>query len=221
MTTVDVLHAGRQLLEHDEARRQVALADRVLLTKADLAGTDVAARAEQEVRLLNPGAMIEAVRHGRADPALVFDAAGVTPEQKLAEIARWERMLANDHNAHDHDGADHHHHRHDHGVRSLALTAEEPLDWLAVQDWLAALRHSRGRDLLRVKGILDLAGESQPVAVHGVHHVFHEPVRLSHWPERPARSRIVLIFSSDLDPQPLIADFTQLAGPLAQAPLLR
>ena len=218
VTTVDALHAGRQLLEHEEARRQVALADRLLLTKTDLAGADAVAVTEQEIRLLNPGAAIEAVQHGRADPALVFDAAGVTPEQKLAEIARWERTLA-DGNGHDHDHDQHHHH--DHGVRSLALTADEPLDWLAVQDWLGELRHRHGGRLLRVKGILDLAGESQPVAVHGVHHVFHEPVRLSHWPERPARSRLVLIFHSDLDPRPLIEDFMAIAGPLAQAPLLR
>lgn len=225
VTTIDVLHASRQLAAHEEARRQVALADRLLLTKTDMADAAARAEAEQDIRLLNAAAPLQVVLHGRAEAGLIFDAAGVTPEQRLAEIARWQQMLAHDHDGHDHGGAGHHHrhhdHNHDHGVRSLALTADEPLDWLAVQDWLAALRHAHGPRLLRVKGILDLAGESQPVAIHGVHHVFHEPVRLSHWPERPARSRIVLIFRSDLDPAPLIQDFTALAGPLAQTPVLR
>lgn len=215
VTTVDVIHVERQLSAHEEARRQVAFADRLLLTKTDLAGETEAFRAKKMLRLLNAAAPVQPVEQGRADPALIFDSAGVTPEAKLAEIARWETRLANDH------GHQHGHEHHDHGVRSLSLTAEEPLDWLAVQDWLSELRHRHGGQLLRVKGILDLAGETQPVAIHGVHHVFHEPVRLAYWPERPARSRLVLIFTSDLDPAPLLEDFEHLAGPLVTAPQLR
>lgn len=225
VTTVDAVHVERQLTAHEEARRQVAFADRLLLTKADIAGETDAFRAEQLLRLLNAAAPVQPVEQGRADPALIFDSIGVTPETKLAEIARWESLLANDNRHHDgrthHDHSNRDHGNHDHGVRSLSLTAEEPLDWLAVQDWLAELRHRHGAQLLRVKGILNLAGETQPVAIHGVHHVFHEPVRLAYWPERPARSRLVLIFTSDLDPAPLVEDFERLAGPLVTAPLLR
>jgi len=73
------------------------------------------------------------------------------------------------------------------------MTFDGPLDWMTVSDWLGALRRERGDGLLRVKGILNLAGESAPVAIHGVHHVFHPPVLLNNWPDEDRRSRIVFI----------------------------
>jgi len=73
------------------------------------------------------------------------------------------------------------------------LAFDEPLDWMAVSNWLAYLRSARGADLLRVKGILNLHGEETPVVIHGVHHVFHPPVALSEWPDADRRSRIVFI----------------------------
>ena len=71
-----------------------------------------------------------------------------------------------------------------------------PLDWMTVSGWLGALRRERGDALLRVKGILNLAGERAPVAIHGVHHVFHPPVLLNDWPDTDRRSRIVFITRS-------------------------
>ena len=73
------------------------------------------------------------------------------------------------------------------------LAFDEPLDWMAVSNWLAYLRSARGEDLLRVKGILNLRGEPTPVVIHGVHHVFHPPVALREWPDADRRSRIVFI----------------------------
>ena len=73
------------------------------------------------------------------------------------------------------------------------LAFEEALDWMAVTHWLAYLRNARGEELLRVKGILNLRGEPAPVAIHGVHHVFHPPVALPGWPDADRRSRIVFI----------------------------
>jgi len=73
------------------------------------------------------------------------------------------------------------------------LAFDEPLDWMAVSNWLAFLRSARGEGLLRVKGILNLRGEPAPVVIHGVHHVFHPPVALREWPDADRRSRIVFI----------------------------
>ena len=73
------------------------------------------------------------------------------------------------------------------------MTFDAPLAWELVSRWLAALRHLRGADLLRVKGILNVVGEDAPLAVHGVHHIFHPPVRLSSWPDSDRRSRLVFI----------------------------
>lgn len=210
VTTVDAVHAEQQVMAHAEARKQIALADRILLTKADLAEPAAIALAMKQVRLLNPAAPVAQIEQGRIAPAEILAIEGAAPEARLAMIDRWIAASAEDHHHHDHHDGDHHH-----AVRSLALTTDEPLDWLAVQDWLAALRARHGAQMLRVKGILQLIGETQPVAIHGVHHLFHEPVRLPYWPERPARSRIVFILAGDLDPAVIAAEFEALAGPLA------
>jgi G3E family GTPase len=172
--------------------KQVALADRLLITKSDLVADTFA--LESRLRLINPGARIETILHGQIDPARLFGAALFDPDKNTADAARW----LNEHAysaacdaAHGHAGDAHH--RHDASIQSFVLAFDEPLDWMAVSQWLAHLRRTRGEDLLRVKGILNLAGEPTPVAIHGVHHVFHPPVALAGWLDADRRSRIVFI----------------------------
>jgi G3E family GTPase len=198
VATVDAVHAGSQLDRQFEAVKQVALADRLLITKADLV-SDIAP-LQQRLRRLNPTAAIESVRHGAIDPAHLFNAALVEPATKSVDIARWLNARAfagTTGTAHGH-GHDHHHHgdgdqSHDAAIASFLLTFDQPLDWMIVSQWLAYLRHAHGEGLLRVKGILDLIGEPHPIAIHGVHHVFHPPVALPGWPDDERRSRIVFI----------------------------
>jgi len=155
-----------------------------------------------EARLgrLNPGARIERVMHGEIDPAGLFGAGLVDPEKKAVDVARWlnEQAFAGSrepaHEHHDHANHGHHaHHSHDASITNFMLAFDEPLDWMAVSHWLAYLRSTRGEDLLRVKGILNLRGEQTPIVIHGVHHVFHPPVALPEWPDADRRSRIVFI----------------------------
>lgn len=174
VTTIDAPYGAAHLAAHWEARKQVALADAVLLTQADLAADNLPA-LRAAVQALNPSARQVQCAHGTVDaqwllapPALVH---GLAP-----------------------DSAHAHHHAHAHGeITSIALTANAPLDWPRVQDWLARLRAAHGPELLRVKGVLDLQGEDRPVAIHGIHHVFHAPVTLREWPQGPRQSRLVLI----------------------------
>ncbi|WOH47525.1 GTP-binding protein [Bradyrhizobium sp. sBnM-33] len=192
VTTVDAANAIHQLDHQYEAVKQVALADRLLITKCDLV-SNIAA-LEQRLRRLNPGARIESVMHGEIDPAGLFGAGLVDPEKKAVDVARWlnEQAFAGSREpAHEHH--DHAHHGHDGGITSFMLAFDDPLDWMAVSNWLAYLRSARGADLLRVKGILNLRGEATPVVIHGVHHVFHPPVALRDWPDADRRSRIVFI----------------------------
>jgi G3E family GTPase len=192
VTTVDAANAVRQLDHHYEAVKQVALADRLLITKGDLV-SNIAA-LESRLRRLNPGARIESVMHGEIDPAGLFGAGLLDPEKKAVDVARWlnDRAFAGaTEPAHTHD--DHAHHHHDASITSFVLAFDEPLDWMAVSHWLAHLRSTRGEDLLRVKGILNLREEQTPVVIHGVHHVFHPPVALAEWPDADRRSRIVFI----------------------------
>jgi G3E family GTPase len=199
VTTVDAVNATHQLDRQYEAVKQVALADRLLITKCDLV-SNIAA-LDQRLGRLNPGARIERVTHGEIDPAALFGAALIDPEKKRMDVARWLNEQAfteaceSAHDEHDHGHHAHAHHSHTHeaSITSFMLAFDEPLDWMAVSDWLSYLRKARGEDLLRVKGILNLHGEPTPVVIHGVHHVFHPPVSLPKWPDADRRSRIVFI----------------------------
>jgi G3E family GTPase len=191
-TTVDAVNAVHQLDHQYEAVKQVALADRLLITKCDLVSNTAA--LESRLGRLNPGARIERVMHGEIDPAGLFGAGLVDPEKKAIDIGRWlnEQVFAGaGEPVHEHRG--HAHHSHDASITSFMLAFDEPLDWMAVSRWLAHLRSARGEDLLRVKGILNLCGEQTPIVIHGVHHVFHPPVALPEWPDADRRSRIVFI----------------------------
>ena len=192
VTTVDAVNAPHQLDHQYEAVKQVALADRLLITKSDLDSNTAA--LETRLGRLNPGARIERVTHGEIDPAGLFGAGLVDPGKKAVDVARWlnEQAFAGScEPVHEHHG--HAHHSHDASITSFMLAFDEPLDWMAVSHWLAYLRGVRGEDLLRVKGILNLCGEQTPVVIHGVHHVFHPPVALPEWPDADRRSRIVFI----------------------------
>jgi len=195
VTTVDAVNAVHQLDRQYEAVKQVALADRLLVTKCDLV-SDVAT-LKSRLAQINPAARIESVTHGGIDPAGLFGAGLVDPEKKAVDVARWlnEQAFACEevHELRDHAHHGHDHHGHDQSIASFVLAFDEPLDWIAVSHWLAYLRSVRGEDLLRVKGILNLRGEPAPVVIHGVHHVFHPPVALREWPDADRRSRIVFI----------------------------
>ncbi len=183
LCTVDALHGGRQLDEHPEALRQVAVADRIVLTKTDLADAAQSANLEERLAQLNPGAArIRAVK-GALDPAALFGAAP-SLASPAAALERWLGVAGRDHHAH-HDGGAH--------ISSFALEFDAPLDWDLFSGWLAAVRAVWGDHLLRVKGILDVAGEQSPLVIHGVHRTFHSPTLLARWPEGAKRSRVVFI----------------------------
>lgn len=192
ITTVDAVHGVAQLEAQPEAVKQAAMADRLIVTKTDLAEPEAVKAVERHLAVLNPTAdRIRAVS-GAVEAARLFDAGWYDPLTKTPDVQRWLRDETLS------EGAGHHHHRHDSnrhdgGIVAFALTFAEPLDWGRVNLWLAALRERHGDRLLRVKGILNLDDEPMPVVIHGVHHVFHSPARLADWPDGDRRSRIVFI----------------------------
>ncbi len=209
VATVDLVHGAAQLDAQPEAVKQAAVADRVLLTKGDLASGEQRADLEQRLALLNPGAPRFEVAHGEVDPALLFDAGPFDPAGKTDKVRDWlaaESVDAHGH-AHDHDHAPGHGHedahhdapapvdlnRHDARITSFCLTWESPLDWDGFNRWLSAVRANWADRLLRVKGVLNVVGEDQPLVIHGVHHVFHPPTLLARWPDDDHRSRLVFI----------------------------
>jgi G3E family GTPase len=195
VTTVDAINGARQLDEHGEAVRQAAVADRLLISKTDLAEASTSAHLRARLGELNPGAQLYEVVRGEIDPALLFDSGPFDPAGKGDKVQQWLNAEAHGHLDHQHD---HDRSRHDAHIGSFCLTFEEPLDWDRFNRWLMGVRAVWGDRLLRVKGVLDVKGETQPLVIHGVHRTFHPPTLLARWPDADRRSRLVFI-TRDLD----------------------
>jgi G3E family GTPase len=202
ISTVDAVNGADQLNRHDESVKQAAVADRIVLTKTDIASPEMIEDLESRLKALNPAAPVLRAVQGRIDPAGLFDAGLYNPATKSPDVERWLRAEAYEGDGHDHDHGHHdhghHHHehdrnRHDDHITAFCMTIDEPLEWDAFATWIETLITLRGPDLLRIKGILNVRESDAPVVVHGVQHVFHPPVRLEAWPSDDHRSRIVFI----------------------------
>lgn len=193
ITTLDVTHAVGQLAAHEEARRQVALATLLVLTKTDIADEAETAATMAAARILNPGAPMEIVVNGAIIGDMLF-AAGAKPNSET--LRNW---LAAD--AHDHQHDDHHRHEHHHGdpnrhgsdILSHVVTADVPVLAERLRRLLVSVSSLRGAQLLRVKGVANVQGIDQPVVVQGVQHALYAPVRLEAWPDADRRTRLVFI----------------------------
>ena len=200
VTTVDAVNGMGTLDAQIEAVKQAAVADRLLLTKCDLASADARQALEARLASLNPGAPIFEVTDGAVDPTLLFNLGLYDPSEKTVEVQRWLGDETFGDAAHDDDhrrGHAHHHHdvnRHDDRISSFCIVRDKPMSWTALSGWLDALTSMRGADLLRVKAIVAIEDRpGQPVVLHGVQHLFHPPVLLPEWPTDDHRTRIVFI----------------------------
>jgi G3E family GTPase len=207
VATVDAVNGTHQLDDHPEAVRQAAVADRLLISKTDLADADTSARLRARLEDLNPGAALYEIVQGDIDPALLFDSGPFDPSGKSDKVQTWLNAEAHDHH--------HDHHRdrsrHDAHIGSFCMTFEEPLDWDLFNSWLMAVRASWGDRLLRVKGVLNVVGESLPLVIHGVHRTFHPPTLLARWPDDDRHSRLVFI-TRDLDRESVEESWKQMMG---------
>ena len=181
VTTVDSLFAEAQLARHPETRKQVALADCLVLTKTDLVPADAAGRLRSTLRGHNPAApgvsaVLGAVDAGLLFPPAFFNQADATPAPSRSHL--FAESVDPDHVG-----------RH----ASVSLTADQPLHWPAFEAWLRRIRIGHADQLLRVKGLLDIQGAQGPVVLQGVHHVLNAPVERKAWPPGRRGSRLVLI----------------------------
>lgn len=221
VTTVDAVHGSGQLDEHMEAVKQAAVADRLVLTKTDLAEPETVATLRRRLHALNPAAPVLTAVLGEIAPEALLDAGLFNLQSKIPEVARWlnAEAFAPDHRARGEDRHDHAKHghdvnRHDDRIAAFCLTRERPIPWNAFVDWIEMLIATQGANLLRVKGVLNLADEDRPVAVHGVQHVFHPPAVLPAWPDDDRRSRLVFI-TRDLSRQAVEDTFDAFVGKAA------
>jgi G3E family GTPase len=190
VTVVDAANGMAQLDAQPEAVRQVAVADRIVLSKTDLAD---ATPLRERLHRLNPAAPLLVANHGAVDAAALLHAGLFDPDSKIPDVRGWLDAEAY---ADADTGHGHHHdrNRHDARIAAFCLTFDQPLNWQGVATWLDMLIAMRGESLLRIKGILNVAGHDRPVAIHGVQHLFHPPALLAAWPDGdPRTSRLVFI----------------------------
>ncbi len=212
VTTVDAELGAGQIAAHYEPAKQIAIADRILITKTDRVAPGEVERLEALVRALNRSATILRVVKGDVAPGLLFGLGAHEPVLGKTEAEQWLAAQA-------HPGADHHHHTHGpacapdcdhdhgdapahaghlHGIDSFSLIYATPLDGNGLALALQTLAAAYGDRLLRVKGLLNVVGHAAPIVVHGVQHIFYPLDRLERWPGADRRSRFVFI-TKELD----------------------
>jgi G3E family GTPase len=183
VTTVDAINGAGTLAREEISQKQVAVADRIVLTKLDLAGPAKSA-LHAHLGALNAGAPVLVADHGRIDSGAVFNAGFYDPRTKSTDVRAW---LSEETHGHGHA-------RHDGDIKTYAIVREEPIPAIALTLFLEALAEHCGGDILRLKGIVNIAeSPDRPAVIHGVQHVFHPPAWLDRWPSDDRRSRIVFI----------------------------
>lgn len=209
IAVVDAVNAGWQLDQQFESVKQAAVADRIVLSKTDLAEAAAVAAVEARLRAINPAAPILHAVQGAVEPSSLFDAGLYNPRSKSTDVQRWlkeevyrdteghvyHRPGERDGHRH-HGGHDHHAHdvnRHDDHIRAFCLTYDEPFQWNKIAPALDMLVQTHGLNLLRMKGILNVTEVDVPVVVHAVQHLFHPPAKLDAWPGEDRRSKLVII----------------------------
>ncbi|WP_077959841.1 CobW family GTP-binding protein [Ensifer adhaerens] len=213
VTVVDAVNGLQTIANHEEALKQVAVADRIVISKTGLAEASVRDALTARIRALNPRAPLIDGDSAEAGRAGLFDCGLYDPSSKIADVGRWLQDEAHDDHHHDHDhGHDHHEHdnHHDHGhdnhhhhdvtrhggdIRSFSIVHDRPIEPMALDMFIDLLRSAHGEKLLRMKAIVAVADRPErPLVLHGVQNVFHTPERLAAWPDpNDRRTRMVLI----------------------------
>ncbi len=169
VTVVDAVTGGETLSWSAEARKQAILADRLVVTKTDIAGEGAGEGLAAQLRALNPDAEILQAVNGALDPSRFTEPVSGPRNIYVAEAA------------------------HSDGIVSFVITDDKPMPWPAFSRAMETLMTLRGQDLLRVKGFLNVEGCTGPVLVQFVQHLAHPPVELAEWPDDSRASRVVFI----------------------------
>jgi G3E family GTPase len=190
VTLVDAVNGATQLANHAEPAKQIALADRVFLTKSDLASADQVDALQAAIREINPGARMSTVLHGEVDPRELMNL-GLASAKAGPETLRFLGEPLQGEGSGGEARLARRPQLHDAAIRTLSLRFDDPFTWGSLSAALELLATLRGPDLLRVKGIVNVDG--RPVVVQGVQHIFHPPVTLDRWPSADRGTRLVFI----------------------------
>ena len=205
VTVIDAINGEATLNAHEEAVKQAAVADRLVISKTDLSeGAERCQDLIERLSALNPGAQIIIPSQKDLSAQSILDCGLYNPDTKTPRVREWLNAEAVEtatreskkHSSH-HHGHLHDVNRHDDHIRAYCLTSDTPLTPASFDVFIDLLRHTHGPKLLRVKGIVALSDDpTKPIVIHGVQHVFHPPHRLDRWPDQDHRTRIVFILNN-------------------------
>jgi G3E family GTPase len=204
-TVVDAKHVGDRLADSREAREQIAFADQIVLNKTDLVSEAELIQTEARLRRLNPLAKIHRAERSNVPLDAIlgrggFDLARIVElEPEFLNPAHGEAGHVHDeHCDHDHHAHEHHDHVHDDDIKGVALVANKPLDANRVSRWLNELLAVKGPDILRAKGILDVAGEDRRLVFQAVHMILEGDFQRP-WTAKDTRESRMVFIGRDLD----------------------
>lgn len=190
VTLVDALHGAHQIAHQPEASKQIALADRIFITKSDMANPGAVDTLKALILAINPGAGVSLIVNGEVDPGALTNLGLASARASQATLSFLGESL-------DQTGAVGERYLgarsalHDSSIKTVSLRFDRPFTWASFSAALELLATLRGPDLLRVKGIVNVDG--RPVVVQGVQHIFHPPVALDRWPSADTGTRLVFI----------------------------
>ena len=192
VTLVDAVNWEKTSEQHDEALRQVALADQILMTKLDLVEGEKVAALSNELKRLSPAAHIQSVDWDTAKIAKLLYSDGFDNADPSADPLPWLNILA--HQQQDTGKGDPRFHLYEKGVESFVLLRDNPLSREELQFLLDGISQNLGTSLLRVKGLVNVLEEpGRPAVIHGVQHLLHTMTWLEAWPDGDKRTRVVFI----------------------------
>jgi G3E family GTPase len=210
IATVDGVNGTRQFAENRESVKQAAVADRLVLTRTDLATPQAVETMRSRLAAFNPSAQVVDANNDAIGPDFLFGSDLYDPGHRTAEVRVWldeeRRPHARQHSEFGRHAAD---------ITSFHLAFEGALDWTAFGIWLTMLLNRHGERVLRIKGILNVVGSQTPLCVHGVQHLVHPPFHLERWPTSNRQSRLVFIVR-DMDPAVIkrsLLAFNRLSAP--------
>jgi G3E family GTPase len=201
--TVDAMHGAKTLDLQRESVKQAAVADRLVMTKLDLAEAGKIDDLRHRLAALNPTARMLDNRAVQTDPNLILNCGLWDADAHSMDVRGWlneEALRAAEAECAEGCGNPHHHHHHDHAhdrhdahVSSFVLSFDQPVSWEPFATAIEVLISLRGENLLRLKGIVNAAESPKPLVIHGVQHMFHPAVTLPDWPDEDRRTRLVFI----------------------------
>ena len=190
ITVVDSVNGEKTLDLHEESLKQLALAEKIILSKTDIIDKDEIKSLIYRIKEINPVSQIVYSKFGNIPLEEIFGLGAYDPYKKSADVKKW--LAAEKYK----DKKHHHHHdvnRHNENIRAFSMMSENPVNIIAFSFFRDMITAALGANLLRMKGIINIAGEERPAVIHGVQHIFHPVQWLETWPDNDRRTKLVFI----------------------------